>query len=251
MLITIFNKRILWLTMFSIAMGLLESAVVVYLRELYYPDGFTFPLQIVSRTVAVTEFLRELATLIMLVSVGYLTGKNFNQRFACFIYSFAIWDIFYYVFLYLIIGWPSSLFTWDVLFLLPTMWTGPVVAPIITSLSMIILALFILFFNEKNKDIKLSKKEWLMLTAGSIIVVTGFIQEFVIYLHNYFSWSEIILKLFSNNELILSMKFVPYNFPWLTYCVGQGIILFAIICYFYRNIINKELQEFNKYKLRF
>ncbi|PIV62402.1 MAG: hypothetical protein COS14_02175, partial [Bacteroidetes bacterium CG02_land_8_20_14_3_00_31_25] len=146
MINAIFNKRLLWLTLFSIAMGLLESAVVIYLRELYYPDGFVFPLQIVSRTVAITEFFRELATLIMLMAVGYLTGKNLNQRFACFIYSFAIWDIFYYVFLYFIIGWPSSFLTWDVLFLLPTMWTGPVIAPIITSLNMILLALLILFF---------------------------------------------------------------------------------------------------------
>jgi len=235
MINAIFNKRLLWLTLFSIAMGLLESAVVIYLRELYYPDGFVFPLQIVSRTVAITEFFRELATLIMLMAVGYLTGKNLNQRFACFIYSFAIWDIFYYVFLYFIIGWPSSFLTWDVLFLLPTMWTGPVIAPIITSLNMILLALLILFFNEKKEKIKLLKRDWLMLTLGSLIVVAGFVQEFVFYLHNYFSWTEIILKMFSNNVLIFSMKFVPQNFPWLTYSVGQGIIFFATICYFYRS----------------
>ncbi|OFX28271.1 MAG: hypothetical protein A2X08_05635 [Bacteroidetes bacterium GWA2_32_17] len=217
-------------------MGLLESSIVIYLREHYYPDGFAFPLKIVSRTVAITEFFRELATIIMLMAVGYLTGKNLNQRIACFIFSFAIWDIFYYVFLYIIIGWPSSFFTWDVLFLLPTMWTGPVIAPIITSLNMILLAFSILYFNKKNENIKLLKRDWLLLTFGSLMVIAGFIQEFVFYLHNYFSWAEIILKMFSNIVLIYSMKFVPQNFPWLTYCVGQGIIVFVIIKYIYRNL---------------
>jgi hypothetical protein len=37
-------KTIIWLAVFSMAMGYLESAVVVYLRKLYYPDGFKFPL---------------------------------------------------------------------------------------------------------------------------------------------------------------------------------------------------------------
>ena len=40
---TILNK-VLALTLFSIAMGLLEAVVVMYLRELYYPAGFAFPL---------------------------------------------------------------------------------------------------------------------------------------------------------------------------------------------------------------
>ncbi len=227
----IINNRLLWLTLFSISMGLLESAIVIYLREHYYPEGFAFPLKIVSRTIALTEFFREVATLIMLIAVGYLTGKNFIQRFSFFIYSFAIWDISYYVFLFVIIGWPSSYFTWDVLFLLPTMWTGPVIAPIITSLNMILLALLILFFNNKNENSKFLKKDWIMLTLGSLIVITSFTQEFVLYLHNYFSWIEIFLNLFSNNVLIHSMKFVPQNFPWLTYCIGQGIIFYVTICF--------------------
>jgi hypothetical protein len=228
-------KRLLWLTVFSISMGMLESAIVIYLREHYYPNGFAFPLMLVSRTVAITEFIRESATLIMLVTIGYLTGRNFNERFACFIYAFAIWDIFYYVFLYLILWWPSSLLTWDVLFLLPAMWTGPVIAPVLTSLNMMLLSIGILYFSERNKKSELFKIEWLFLVVGSFIVIAGFMQEFVVFLHEYFSWSHVILNLFSHDVMIKSMNFVPKNFPWLIYIVGQGIILTTTFNYLYRN----------------
>jgi hypothetical protein len=214
---------------------MLESAIVVYLREHYYPDGFAFPLMLVSRTVAITEFFRELATLIMLLAVGYLTGRNIQERLACFIYAFAIWDIFYYVFLYLILGWPQSLFTWDVLFLLPAMWTGPVIAPVLTSLNMILLACSILFYSEKINNTKLTKIEWGLFIVGSLIVVIGFMQEFLLYVHNYFSWGDMVSNLFRHDVLILSMKFIPTHFPWWTYVLGQGLIFITTLWYIYRN----------------
>ena len=31
------------LIIFAVSMGFLEAIVVVYIRELYYPDGFRFP----------------------------------------------------------------------------------------------------------------------------------------------------------------------------------------------------------------
>ena len=92
------NSTILWLTIFGIAMGFLETAVVIYLRRIYYPDGFKFPLVEIENGILSVEILREVATIIMLFAIGFLAGKTKLQRFAFFIYSFAIWDIFYYVF---------------------------------------------------------------------------------------------------------------------------------------------------------
>ena len=109
-------KNTIWVILFSIAMAYLESAVVVYLREIYYPEGFIFPLTPIDSTIAITEFWREVATLVMLLGIGILTGKSAPQRLAFFLLSFAIWDIFYYVFLYVLLGWPASLMTWDILF---------------------------------------------------------------------------------------------------------------------------------------
>ena len=37
-------KRFCIVIVFSIAFGYIEAAVVVYLREIFHPDGFTFPM---------------------------------------------------------------------------------------------------------------------------------------------------------------------------------------------------------------
>jgi hypothetical protein len=95
---------LLVVSLFSIAMGLFESAVVIYMREILYPEGFGFPLSPVQPDMMLTELLREGATIIMLLGIGFLAGRNTSERFAWFLYSFAIWDIFYYVFLRLLTG---------------------------------------------------------------------------------------------------------------------------------------------------
>src|SRR3981189_1372652 len=115
---------------FSIAMATLESAVVVYLRALYYPDGFTVALKLIDQRILLIEIAREGATLLMLVGIGLLAGRNFKDQFAYFLLSFAVWDIFYYLWLKVFIGWPSSLLEWDILFLIPFTWLGPVLAPV-------------------------------------------------------------------------------------------------------------------------
>src|SRR5271167_2605871 len=102
------TKKTGWLTLFSIAMGFMETAVVIYLRKVYYPRGFQFPLVPIEPSIALTEFLREAATIIMLLGIGILTGKTRAQKFAFFIYCFAVWDIFYYVFLKIFLNWPES-----------------------------------------------------------------------------------------------------------------------------------------------
>src|SRR6218665_2831025 len=138
------KKTLFWVSAFAVAMGFLESAVVIYLRAIYYKTGFDFPLTPMDPALAKVELLREAATVIMLVGIGYLAGTTRLQRFAFFCLSFAIWDIFYYVFLYLFLGWPTSLFTWDILFLIPLPWIGPVWAPCLLALLMIIGSLLII-----------------------------------------------------------------------------------------------------------
>lgn len=87
-----------WILCFAIAMGYLEAAVVVYLRALYYPDGFSFPLKEMSQTLAITELYREVATLVMIFSIGVLAAEYRLHRFAWFLVVFSVWDIAYYVF---------------------------------------------------------------------------------------------------------------------------------------------------------
>ncbi len=128
------------LAVFAVAMAFLESAVVVYLRELFHPDGFRFPLQPIDTRLAITELGREAATVVMIGGVARLAGGGLRDQFAAFAYVFGVWDIFYYAWLKVLIGWPEGLFDPDILFLLPAPWVGPVLAPMLVALALIALA---------------------------------------------------------------------------------------------------------------
>ena len=186
------RRQIIIITAFAIAMGLLESSVVIYLRQLFYPGGFAFPLSPIPGDLGITEVLREVATLVMLVSIGILAGRSFSTGFAWFIYSFAIWDIFFYIFLWLLIGWPPSLMTWDVLFLIPTTWTGPVLAPVLVSLTMILLALVILRRADSGIDSRIPGRIWGGLILGSLILIFGFILDYSQHMLVNFSLAEMM-----------------------------------------------------------
>jgi hypothetical protein len=116
--------KIAALVLFSIAMGLLEAVVVVYLRMLFYPEGFAFPLKVMPDKVYLVEIAREAATLIMLASVSAAAGRKHYERLAYFLLTFAVWDIFYYVFLKVFLNWPATLLDWELLFLIPVTWIG-------------------------------------------------------------------------------------------------------------------------------
>ena len=98
--------KILWVTVFAAAMAFVESAVVVYLRVIYYPEGFTFPLKLIMDDTIMVELYREIATLFILLAVAVLTGRRFWERFAWFMLTFGVWDIFYYIWLKVLISWP-------------------------------------------------------------------------------------------------------------------------------------------------
>ncbi len=223
------RNRIIWLVAFSIAMGFLETAVVVYLRELYYPDGFAFPLTVMNERVAIVELLREAATVIMLLGVGVLAGTTYNQRFAFFLASFAIWDIFYYVFLKLLLGWPESFFTWDILFLIPVPWIGPVLAPCIISLTMLLLAAVLVYRDAKNSSLRLNKKEWTYLLTGSVVVVASWTIEYIRYSQE------------AGRTISTAIStFVPTHYNWFTFGVGEVLLLAAIYLFWKRTRIPKS-----------
>jgi hypothetical protein len=227
--------NLLWVTLFSVAMGMLESSVVIYLRELYYPNGFHFPLKATSYIVAVSEIFREVATLVMLLCIGMLAGKSKHERFAWFIYSFAIWDIFYYVFLYLIIDWPVSLTDWDVLFLLPMMWIGPVWAPVTLSILMILLAAFILHFSIHRDNATMKLHEWIVLITGAFIVIIAFCKDFYLYMTTHFPTVPGAQLFFSKHTFEYASQYVPVRFDILLFLFGYVVICIGIVRYVIRN----------------
>ncbi|MCX6238516.1 MAG: hypothetical protein NTY07_13320 [Bacteroidia bacterium] len=230
------SKTLIWVTLICIAMAMLESSVVIYLRELYYPTGFQFPLKPASYTIAVTEIFRELATIIMLSGIGMLVGKNKQERFAWFIYSFAIWDIFYYVFLYLIINWPLSLSDWDVLFLIPIMWVGPVWAPVLLSVLMILLAQCILYFSGHRQISELKLHEWIVLITGALIVIIAFCKDFYLYMTSHFPTIPGTQLFFSKRTFEYAAQYIPVRFDVMLFLFGCAVICAGIGIYAIRNM---------------
>jgi hypothetical protein len=227
------RKTIFWLTLFSIAMGYLETAIVVYMRKLYYPGGFQFPLVPISPDIAITEFWREAATIVMLAGIGILAGKNGPQRFVFFLYAFAIWDIFYYVFLYVLLLWPQSLFTWDILFIIPVPWVGPVLCPCLVSLTMIALMCSTIYWQVKGKSAKLTWKEGSVLLMGCIIVITSFVWDYLEFVHAH-PTGKSSFTLSHNKELFSEgTTYIPKEFSWMMFWCGQimltgGVLLFHL-----------------------
>ncbi len=129
-------QRLLIAVAFSMAFGYIEAAVVVYLRALFHPNGFTFPMEVFdatpeARRLMLTEVGREAATLVLILTGAWLFGKVRQERIAYFLIIFAVWDIFYYVWLKVLLDWPATLMDWDILFLIPMAWAvaGPVPGP--------------------------------------------------------------------------------------------------------------------------
>jgi len=126
-------------TIFAIAMAWVEAAVVYDLRVLVnrLEPHQADPLPIAGALGAI-ELAREAATLVMLAAVGVLAGATVRTRLAYAAVAFGVWDIFYYAWLKVMYGWPASLFDWDILFLLPLPWWGPVIAPVSIALLLIV-----------------------------------------------------------------------------------------------------------------
>jgi len=183
---------LLALVLFGMNFGYVEAAVVVYLRPLYEPlherfhpnfkKSDLFPLLRADELAArpevkqcfMVELGRETATLIMLAATGLAVAHNFHQWFAGFVVAFGVWDIFYYVFLKLLLDWPASLMEWDLLFLLPVPWAGPVAAPVLAALSMIGAGAILLHGEAIGRPIRPGALAWSAIVAGGLLIVAAF-----------------------------------------------------------------------------
>ena len=163
---------------YATAMAWVESAVVFYLRSMidriepYQPN----PFPIIGGFAAV-ELPREFATLVMLFAVGMLAGRTWRARFGYALIAFGVWDIFYYVFLKLICGWPNTLLDWDILFLLPLPWWGPVLAPVLISLMMILWGTLASQFGRPAAPILSNWRPWILNFLGVGLALYVFMAD--------------------------------------------------------------------------
>lgn len=172
-----FLRRAAVVSAYALAMAYLESAVVVYLqRALSMTPATLFPLrdQATLGGLGSIEIGREVATIVMLATVGWLAGRTSLERFAWTSVAFGIWDIGYYFWLWVFIGWPTSFGTTDLLFLLPVPWIAPVLAPILVSIALIIFGFIVARRIRGGMPIILKRKDWVLLIAGGIVVIVSF-----------------------------------------------------------------------------
>lgn len=197
------NKNLFTVFIFSIAMAYLESAVVVYLRYLYYPMGFVFPIKMIPNQTLFIELGREAATIIMLLAIALLSSKLKGQRIFFFFFAFGVWDIFYYIWLKIFINWPQTLLADDLLFLIPVPWIAPVVAPILISVLFITISIMALKKIEKGKQVEISKTNAAIILVGVLLILISFMWNY--------------------QERLISTS--PVEFFWMVFIIGLLLMI--------------------------
>lgn len=201
------RRKFLWLGCWGAVFGYIEAALVVYLRRLYYPSGFSFPAVVIDPQVAAVEIVRELATLLLMWAVAALAFETFRRRFAAYMILFGVWDVFYYLFLKLILGWPGSLATWDILFLVPLPWVGPVWAPVAVSAALIGAGSAVLLREERGRIVELGTGFVLLEAACGMVIIVSFLIP-----------GQAVIR-----------ETVPQHFPWYLFLTGLGTGVGAFI----------------------
>lgn len=195
--------------LFGVAFGYLEGAVVVYLRYILYPDGFVFPLRPIPPILLAVEIGREAATMAMLWGAAWAAGGAGRLKFARFLYAFGLWDIFYYVALYVVLGWPASLLDWDILFLIPIPWLAPVLAPALVA------ALFVIVGGAgiwRRGAATVKPWQGILTFVGGLAILGTFLKATITGLD----------------------RAAPDSYPWAVFALGLAGISVAAAAAFYR-----------------
>jgi hypothetical protein len=171
------TKQFLWVSAYAIAMALLEAVAVVYLRGLIQFRGF----QVDLHQYLGMEIGREVATLVMLIAVGYLAAHTQQhqgwQRLAYGLFAFGLWDIWYYIWLKLYIDWPETLLSWDILFLIPFRWWGPVLSPVLIALLICVSAVFLILRIERGQQPGFNLASLGLVSSGVLLALYVFMND--------------------------------------------------------------------------
>jgi hypothetical protein len=200
---------------FAMAMAWVESAVVYYLRTMInrivpYQEQ---PLPVIG-SLGPVELVREAATLVMLATVGILAGRNWRSRFGYAAIAFGVWDIFYYVFLRVMCGWPRTLMDWDILFLLPLPWWGPVLAPVTIALLMIAWGTLASQVPMEEIPARLPWRSWTLNVIGTALALYTFMAD--------------SLRVADQGVNVLR-NLLPKSFNWTLFCLALALMAVPVI----------------------
>jgi hypothetical protein len=205
--------RWLVVAIFAAAMAWVEAAVVYDLRTI---TGRIQPYQQnplpISGSVGQVELVREVATLVMILTVGMLAGRNRRTRGGYIAIAFGIWDILYYVFLKVICDWPHSLLDWDILFLLPLPWWGPVIAPVCIACLMIAWGTLASQFTDRHVAF-LTWRPLGLSCLGSVLAL-------------YVFMADSLRVVDQGVEALLNM--LPREFNWPVFCVALALMAASV-----------------------
>jgi hypothetical protein len=224
------GQRWLVVVLYAIAMAWVEAAVVYYLRSLidriepYQPC----PLPIAGGF-GKAELIREIATLVMLFTVGWLAGATWRARLGYSVVAFGVWDIFYYVFLRVMTGWPKSLLDWDILFLIPLPWWGPVWAPTSIALLMILWGTFMTKVGRFPVPLGIQWKLFALGCAGAVLALFTFM-------------ADAIRVADQGTEALRNM--LPVRFNWPLFVVALALMALPVA-----DVVRQELRARRKVEL--
>jgi len=206
------RERHRWLivALYAIAMAWVEAAVVYYLRTLVNRiDPYQSNPLPLAPGLDEAELIRERATMVMLFAVGWLAGATWRSRGGYMLVAFGIWDVFYYLFLRIMTGRPKSLLDWDVLFLIPLPWWGPVWAPASIALLMILGGTFITQIERSPVSPGSNWKSLALAAAGAGLALFAFM-------------ADAIRTAGQGTEALRTM--LPVRFNWPLFSVGLALM---------------------------
>jgi hypothetical protein len=169
------NARARWLTVATVAaaMAWMEAASVTYLRTASTAEPSAMPVLGFDRI----EVIREAATMLMLLGIGVLAGRTRQGRLGYAMTAFGLWDILYYVFLKVILAWPHSLTDWDVLFAIPVRWWGPVIAPIVIAVLLVVGGTLASRLDQPGRRVRVSLEALACCLCGILVALYVFMAD--------------------------------------------------------------------------
>lgn len=205
-------SRLTPVALYAIAMAYVESAAVTYLRGAYGIHDIVRDLPRRSDRLTAIELGREAATIVMLLAVGWMAGRKLQDRIGMFVFAFGLWDVAYYGWLAAFIGWPQSPLDWDILFLLPLPWWGPVIAPASIAAMMMVGGAAAVRQAEEGIAWRLDRLN-VALAAGGVAVVL------------YTFMADGIRALAEGGGAVSDVR--PTEFDWALFLLGFAVMSWA------------------------